>query len=99
LDVPLFDLAEAAFGVVTLDAGVGGLTLRFTAEDRTGCGRLAIRFVDFDLRLLVAIWLSCSQRQHQELSLTRAPIGGAKEGSRAYTRDSSAARPRKKAIS
>jgi hypothetical protein len=83
-------LAEAAFGVLTLDADVDGLTLRFTAEDRTGCGRLATRFVDFDLRLLLAIWPSLSQRQHQSAVTGTSPaIGGARGRSRAFTRDSS----------
>jgi len=50
------DLADAAFGVTTLGVAADWVALRF--PDRAGRDCLVPRLVDFDLDLLVAIWLS-----------------------------------------
>jgi hypothetical protein len=57
LDDALVDLAEIALGAASLDAVVGRAALRF-AEDLTARRCLGLRFTDFDLGFLVAIWLS-----------------------------------------
>src|SRR5258707_12470018 len=57
LDEALVDLAETAFGAATLDAVVRRAALRFP-EELTARGSLVLRFTDFDLGFLVAIWLS-----------------------------------------
>src|SRR3984893_10497634 len=62
-DESLVDLGEACFDVVTLDVLVAFdcVVRRFFAGDRAGRDGLLGRFADFDLGLLVAIWLSlCS---------------------------------------
>src|SRR6266446_4830800 len=58
LDEPRVDLADIAFSIVTLDAAANWVALRFPAGVRAGCDCLVVRFKDFDLRLVVAIWLS-----------------------------------------
>src|SRR6266849_7917931 len=52
------DLVDACLGVATLDATGDLGSLRFPAEERIGRDCLAVRFADFDLVFLVAIWLS-----------------------------------------
>jgi hypothetical protein len=52
------NLADIAFGLAALDAAGDRAALRFRLKDGVARDCLVIRFADFDLVLLVAIWVS-----------------------------------------
>src|SRR5713101_6845290 len=58
LDKALVDLTDACLEVATLDTAFDRAAVRFPAEDLISRDFLVIRFADFELVLLVAIWLS-----------------------------------------
>jgi len=90
LDEAPVDLAEAAFGVFTLDAPGDRAELRFPLEDGVVRDCLVVRFADFGLRLLVAIWLSLLSRTASCAATDTSPAiaRGGRRTEGVYARDS-----------